>query len=259
ALRAGLRADGMGLLLPVSRGIARAADPRRAALELRQAINAAREDMSGKGEEEKGTMREGLLAGGLGRLADGLLEAGCVQFGDFTLKSGLHSPIYLDLRRLISFPALLGKAAEAYLPLLGRLRFDRLAALPYAAIPIAAAVSLQSGWPMIYPRKEAKQYGTKAEIEGVYQRGERAVMIDDLATTGGSKFEAMEKLNAAGLDVEDVVVLIDRQSGAAEALAGAGVRLHAALTLGQLLDTWEAKGSVPAERIQAAREFVARK
>ena len=72
------------------------------------------------------------------------------------------------------------------------LRFDRLAALPYAALPIATAISLAGGWPMMYPRKEAKSYGTGAEIEGDIAAGERAVVIDDLATTGGSKFEAIE-------------------------------------------------------------------
>ena len=79
---------------------------------------------------------------------------------------------------------------------------------------------------MIYPRKEVKTYGTKAEIEGEYHAGETIVVIDDLATTGGSKFEAIEKLTGAGLVVKDVVVLVDRQSGAKESLERAGY-LHA--------------------------------
>jgi uridine monophosphate synthetase len=136
------------------------------------------------------------------------------------------------------------------------LKFDRLAALPYAALPIGTAISLQGGWPMIYPRKEAKEYGTAATIEGAYVAGERAVVIDDLATTGGSKFEAIDKLKAAGLAVEDVVVLIDRQSGAAEALAEAGYRLHAVFTLSEMLDHWEQTGRVPAEQIAATRAFL---
>jgi len=189
-------------------------------------------------------------------LADGLLEAGCVKFGEFTLKSGLKSPIYIDLRRIISYPPLLRQVAEAYLPLLRPLSFDRLAALPYAAIPIATAISLQGNYPMIYPRKEAKNYGTKAEIEGEYRAGETAVVIDDLATTGGSKFEAIEKLTAAGLLVRDVVVLIDRQSGAREALQAAGLHLHAAVTIADLLDYWEQTGKVDRAKIEATRDFL---
>ena len=109
---------------------------------------------------------------------------------------------------------------------------------------------------MIYPRKESKEYGTRVEVEGVYEPGERAVVIDDLATTGGSKFEAIEKLVAAGLHVKDVVVLIDRQSGAGEALAQAGYRMHAVFTLTQMLDHWELSQQVPAEQIAAVREFL---
>ena len=96
---------------------------------------------------------------------------------------------------------------------------------------------------MIYPRKEPKSYGTAAAIEGAFAAGERVVVIDDLTTTGASKFEAIEKLAAAGLRVDDVVVLVDRQSGAKEALAAAGYRLHAVLTLNALLDYWARKGS----------------
>ncbi len=189
-------------------------------------------------------------------LADGLLEAGCIKFGEFTLKSGLKSPIYIDLRQIITYPKLLAQIGQAYLPLIRNLQFDRLAGLPYAAIPIATAVSLAGDYPMIYPRKEVKTYGTKAEIEGEFHAGETALIIDDLATTGGSKFEAIEKLAGAGLVVRDVVVLVDRQSGAKESLAQAGYSLHAVLTISEMLDYWESTGKVPAEKISATREFL---
>ncbi|HEY9152043.1 MAG TPA: orotate phosphoribosyltransferase [Anaerolineales bacterium] len=190
------------------------------------------------------------------KLADGLLKADCIKFGSFTLKSGLQSPIYIDLRQIISYPKLLEQIGAAYLPLLKDLKFDRIAGLPYAAIPIATAISLQGNYPMIYPRKEMKTYGTKAEIEGEYHAGETVVIIDDLATTGGSKFEAIEKLTSAGLIVKDVVVLIDRQSGAKESLKQAGFAMHAVLTITQLLDYWEKAGKVEKDRIEETREFL---
>ena len=189
-------------------------------------------------------------------LADGLLDAGCIKFGEFTLKSGLKSPIYIDLRYIISFPKLLETIGAAYLPLLKELNFKRIAGLPYAAIPIATAVSLQGNYPMIYPRKEVKTYGTKAEIEGEYHTGETVVVIDDLATTGGSKFEAIEKLTGVGLVVKDVVVLVDRQSGAKESLEQAGYNLHTVLTITQLLDYWEENGKVSKEKIAETRTFL---
>ncbi len=192
----------------------------------------------------------------LSSLADGLLSAGCIKFGSFTLKSGLQSPIYIDLRQIIAYPKLLADVAQAYLPLLSRLQFSRLAGLPYAAIPIATAISLAGNYPMIYPRKEVKTYGTKAEIEGEYHAGEQVVVIDDLATTGGSKFEAIEKLTGVGLVVKDVVVLVDRQSGAKESLEQAGYSLQAVLTIGQLLEYWEKTGKVERDRIEEARSFL---
>jgi uridine monophosphate synthetase len=191
-------------------------------------------------------------------LADALLEAGCIKFGEFTLKSGLKSPIYIDLRRIITYPKLLQQIADAYLPVLRPLSFDRIAGLPYAAIPIATAISLAGNYPMIYPRKEAKSYGTKAEVEGEYHAGETVVIIDDLATTGGSKFEAIEKLTGAGLIVKDVVVLVDRQSGAKESLAQAGYSMHAVLTIGQLLKYWEENGKVEKGKIEETKRFLER-
>jgi len=192
----------------------------------------------------------------LASLADELLSAGCIKFGDYTLKSGLKSPIYIDLRRIISYPKLLEQVGAAYLPLLKGLKFDRLAGLPYAAIPIATTVSLQGNYPMIYPRKEVKAYGTKAEIEGEFHAGETALVIDDLATTGGSKFEAIEKLTGAGLKVTDVVVLVDRQSGAKESLEQAGYFMYAVFNITQLLDHWEETGKVDKDKIEETRRFL---
>jgi uridine monophosphate synthetase len=189
-------------------------------------------------------------------LADGLLTAGCIKFGEFTLKSGLKSPIYIDLRQIISHPKLLADIAQAYLPIVSSLQFSRIAGLPYAAIPIATAICLAGNYPMIYPRKEVKTYGTKAEIEGEYHAGETVLVIDDLATTGGSKFEAIEKLTGVGLVVKDIVVLVDRQSGARESLEQAGYAMHAVFTMSQLLDYWEATASVQKEKIEATRAFL---
>lgn len=252
ALQSGLRVDGYGILFPVSRQISRAEDVHRTAEEIRVVINKERQKILSL----RPRINRSVLPKHLSSLADELLEAGCVRFGEFKLKSGLISPVYIDQRRLVGFPSLLSRVASAYIPLLRELNFSQLVGIPYAGLPIATAISLQTNWPMIYPRKEVKGYGTKAEVEGVYSTGEQVVLIDDLATTGGSKFEVIEKLSNVGLCAKDVVVLIDRQSGASEELSQAGYHLHSVFTLTQLLDHWELHMSIPKDQIEAVRVFL---
>ena len=240
---AGRRDDGYGLLINVSRGISRAADPAAKAKELVQAMRAAQTAPRVTHDPDA-------------VVADGLLRAGCVRFGRFTLKSGLISPIYLDLRRLIGFPDVLRDVGSALARLLTGLDYDVVAALPYAATPLGTAACLQSGDRMVYPRREVKDYGTKAAVEGVFEAGETAVILDDLATTGGSKIEAVAKLADAGLSARDVVVLVDRESGAREQLAAAGLTLHACFTLRGLLRRWEGSGAITSEQADEVRAFL---
>jgi uridine monophosphate synthetase len=170
------------------------------------------------------------------RLANALYDHGCVKFGTFTLKSGLTSPIYIDLRLLVSHPGLLRDVGSILAAEADGLTFDRIAAIPYAALPIGVAMALEIDCPMIYPRREAKQYGTRRAIEGAFEPGETALLVDDLITRGGSKLEAIESLEAADLTVKDVLVLIDREQGGARDLAERGYRLQAVLRLTELLE-----------------------
>jgi uridine monophosphate synthetase len=179
-----------------------------------------------------------------------------VRFGQFKLKSGIISPIYLDLRRLVTHPPILRRVAQAYATKLKELNFDRLAGIPYAALPIATAIALEVNRPLIYPRREAKDYGTKALIEGDYAAGETIVVIDDLATTGGSKIEAIQKLEEAGLKVSDIVVLIDRGQGAGPMLAEAGYQLHSVVNLHDLLPEWLRSGAISRAQFEEVTVFL---
>ena len=166
--------------------------------------------------------------------AQQLHALGALQFGEFTLKDGSVSPVYCDLRLLISDPRTLKSAATHYGRVLSALAYDRIAAIPYAGLPIGAAVALEVARPMIFPRKETKNYGRKRAIEGHWNAGERAVLLDDLITSGKSKLEAAEPLREAGLVVEDIVVLIDRRPKGEDDLKDAGLAVYAAFELSEL-------------------------
>jgi uridine monophosphate synthetase len=154
-------------------------------------------------------------AGQLDSLALTLFDIGAVRFGHFALHSGRVSPIYIDLRLLASFPGALRQAASAYRQKLETLTFDLLAATPLAGLPIGTAISLDMDVPLIYPRQTPKSYGTGKRIEGVWQTGQKAVIVDDLITSGDSLLQGIASLKAAGLQVTDAVVLIDRLKAAA--------------------------------------------
>lgn len=183
------------------------------------------------------------------QLALAFHQIGVLKFGNFTLKSGKQSPFYTDLRLLVSHPAILRLTAEALAALITReaVAYDRLCALPYAALPIGTALALRTGRPLIYPRKERKAHGTGQLIEGEFQPGERVLLIDDVITTGDSKLEALAILQEAGLRVEASAVVIDRQSGGRELLAAQGVQVYAVLTLSEMLDTLQGAGKLEAE------------
>lgn len=194
-------------------------------------------------------------------LADAIFDSGAIKFGNFRLK--LHeerpdaplSPLYIDLRVLRSHPDQMDVAVAAYRDLIASLPGDLLADVPMAATPFVAILSHLTRIPQITPR-QPKGHGSGASIDGTFQPGQTAILIDDLVTKAESKLEAARVLEAAGLVVHDIVVLVDREQGGAEQIAAAGYRLHAATTLTDLLTTYERTNRLDrttADRIRAYR------
>lgn len=179
-----------------------------------------------------------------------LFKIGAIKFGSFKLKSGMISPVYIDLRVLVSYPKILKNVAKVYLEILDKLNFHQMIAVPYTALPIVAVISFYNNKPWIYTRKEVKDYGTKEAYEGSFEKGEIGVLVDDMITTGGSKIESINLLKNSGLVIKDVVVLFDREQGGKEFLASNGLKLHYAFTLKQWLKVLFEKKKISQEKYQ---------
>lgn len=169
-------------------------------------------------------------------LITALYQIGAVQFGEFTLKSGKTSTIYINLRKIISYPAILRQIATAMWDVTKHCQYDLICGVPYTALPIATCISLDHDTPMIMRRKEKKDYGTKQMIEGEYKAGERCIIIEDIITTGSSIIETAKDLEQVGIKVTDLVALIDREQGGRENLEKQ-YKLYTILTLSEILTT----------------------
>jgi uridine monophosphate synthetase len=165
-----------------------------------------------------------------------LYQIGAIQFGEFQLKSGQTSSVYMNLRKIISYPDLLRHVANAMWELIGHCQFELICGVPYTALPIATCLSLDHNIPMIMRRKEKKDYGTKQMIEGEFKSGERCLIVEDVITTGSSIIETVVELESTGIKVNDLVALIDREQGGLDKL-NKQYSTYAVLTLSEILQT----------------------
>jgi len=153
--------------------------------------------------------------------------------GRFTLRSGAVSAVYWDKYRFESDPTVLRAIAQQMSPLLPT-GVERLAGLELGGVPLATALSLETGIPALYVRKEPKTYGTANLVEGGFQPGKQVVVIEDVITSGGQVCTSVRQLRDLGLVVEHVVCVIDRQEGGAQNIAGAGCALTSLFTIADL-------------------------
>jgi orotate phosphoribosyltransferase len=112
---------------------------------------------------------------------------------------------------------------------------DYIGCVALGGVPIAVAVSLETDLPLIIIRKEAKEYGTKGQVVGDFIKKSRVLMVEDVATTGGSVIKAIKLLREEGLIIRNVIVVVDREEGAHAALANEGVELTPLVRIGDLL------------------------
>ncbi|MFW6041057.1 MAG: orotate phosphoribosyltransferase [Thermoplasmatota archaeon] len=161
-----------------------------------------------------------------------LEECGAIKYGEFTLTSGKKSSYYVDIKAASTDPEVLKIIAKKMSDLVDG---DKIAGMELGAVPLAAAVSLETGKPFLMIRKKKKGHGTGGRIEGRLEKGERVTVVEDVTTTGGSSVETVNVLRDAGALVERVLVVVDRGEGATENLKDIDVELVSLVSAEELL------------------------
>ena len=169
-----------------------------------------------------------------------LHQKGIIKFGEFTLASGKSSSYYVDLRLVPSYPhefRMMIKYLENQITEnIGLENFESIVSVPTGGLVIASALAIETVKPLIYVRSKPKDYGTSKSVEGKIHDGMKVVMIDDVATTGGSVVNAIRSLTEVNVTVKDAYVIVDRMEGADEALAEQGVKIHSMLNILQITE-----------------------
>ena len=168
------------------------------------------------------------------QLARAIADAALLR-GTFTLRSGRTSSYYLDKYLFSTRPEVLKELAGMFAERIGKMgKVTRLAGAELGGIPLVTAASLATGLPCVFVRNAKKDYGTAKQLEGKLDRGDRVVLLEDVATTAGQALEAVKVLREAGADIVGVIATIDRQEGAAENMKAAGVPFQSLFTKADL-------------------------
>lgn len=257
-LNAGLNSNGEGLLIPVPQDFLSQQDLRDKIAELNSEINEIRNSVIFQGNScELWTPNVCFLdRHPYQDLVLQLYDIGCLLFGEYVQASGASFSYYIDLRKIISNPRIFNQVLTAYADILQNLSFDRIAGIPYGALPTATGLALNLQRPMIFPRKEVKAHGTRRLIEGEFYPGETVVVIDDITISGKSVMEGAEKLKSAGLVVKDIVVFIDHEGGVKDKLARNGYRAHSVLGISEITDILYESGRINSEQFDIIKHNI---
>jgi len=165
-----------------------------------------------------------------------IFDEGCIRFGHFVLTSGRESDYYIDIKKLITNPKALKLIAGLMKEEADKMgiAFDKVAGPELGAVPIATALALESNKPLLIVRKKKKEHGTGKQIEGEVVPGDRILLVEDVTTTGGSVLRAAKVLEDAGAHVKGIFVVVDREEGAKDTLAGKGYTLIPLVSVSEL-------------------------
>ncbi len=192
-------------------------------------------------------------------LIEQLFDIGSIQFGDFVLKVAngfINTPIYIDMRRIMSYPHLLKKVVSLISDITKDVDYNVVCGVPYAALFYASGVSFETNKPMIMSRQIVKHYGTQRAVEGVYNKGDTVLLIEDVIVSGASVLAATDLLRHEGLKVKDVVVLCDREQGAIAKMIKHGLKPCVVFTISDLLSVLQQKGKIEPEICESVKLYI---
>jgi len=171
------------------------------------------------------------------KVKQALVGCGALLFGEFTLASGKKSQYYIDIKKASTDPKVLRLVAREMANEIRRqgIQVDRIAGVVLGSIPLAVALSLETGTSFIMVRKEKKDHGTSKLIEGVFRRGEKVLIVEDVITSAGSALFALDLLRSEGMVIEHVFSVVDREEGGKAKLLEAGAELTALVTATEVL------------------------
>lgn len=187
----------------------------------------------------------------------------CRPDNPYIFTSGRASPVYIDCRKIISFPEarakIMNHALKAIDKQIGWNKIDVVAGGETAGIPFAAFLAALAKKPMIYVRKQPKGFGRMAQIEGDLKPGKRVLLVEDLATDGGSKKDFVHALRDSGQRCNHVFVFFfyDIFKGAREELAGLDINLHYLATWRDVLLVAREHGYFPEDALNEIESFIA--
>uniref|UniRef100_A0A340TBA6 Uridine 5'-monophosphate synthase n=1 Tax=Anopheles minimus TaxID=112268 RepID=A0A340TBA6_9DIPT len=189
-----------------------------------------------------------------------LFEINAFKFGDFKMKVGINSPVYFDLRVIVSHPDVMDELANLLQEFIVERKLNtsgtHLCGVPYTALPVATLISIKANQPMLIRRKEAKKYGTKKLIEGKFNAGDKCLIIEDVVTSGSSILDTVDDLRSEGLTVADAIVVVDREQGGSQNTEERGVRMHSLYTLSYLLQTMLEAKRIEESTVKAVAKYI---